>query len=73
MRLRKEFFRWLRQVPFVRRKIEEKMSDIKKDFKRDVAKRLAGATVYRQLPENGFTAEQVAEEIKQHLCLGENR
>ncbi|XP_034830192.1 sphingosine-1-phosphate lyase [Maniola hyperantus] len=70
MRLRKEFFRWLRQVPFVRRKIEEKMSEIKKGFKKDVAKRLAGVTVYRQLPEDGFSAEQVAEEVRQHLVLG---
>ncbi|XP_052740738.1 sphingosine-1-phosphate lyase [Bicyclus anynana] len=69
-RLRKEFFRWLRQVPFVRRKIEQKMAEIKKDFKRDVAKRLSGMTIYRQLPENGFTEEQVAEEVRQHLVLG---
>ncbi|XP_039749975.1 sphingosine-1-phosphate lyase [Pararge aegeria] len=69
-RLRKEFFRWLRQVPFVRRKIEEKMAEIKKDFKKDVAKRLSGMTVYRHLPKDGFTAEQVAEEIRKHLVLG---
>ncbi|XP_047528523.1 sphingosine-1-phosphate lyase [Vanessa atalanta] len=70
VRLRREFFRWLRQVPIVRRKIEERMNDIKKGFKKDVAKRLAGMTIYRELPERGFTAEEVAEEVKKHLTLG---
>lgn len=57
----------------VRRKIEEKMSEIKKDFRKDVAKRLAGVTVRRELPENGLSADQVAEEIKDHLTLGRLR
>ncbi|XP_050343345.1 sphingosine-1-phosphate lyase [Nymphalis io] len=70
VRLRREFFRWLRQVPMVRRKIEERMADIKKGFKKDVAKRLAGMTIYRELPERGLTAVEVAEEVKKHLTLG---
>lgn len=70
VRLRREFFRWLRQVPFVRRKIEERMTEIKLGFKKDVAKRLAGMTVYRELPENGFTAMEVAEEVKKLVALG---
>ncbi|CAK1599076.1 unnamed protein product [Parnassius mnemosyne] len=69
-RLRKEFFRWLRRVPMVRRKIEEKMSEIKRDFRRDVAKRLAGMTIRREIPDVGLSAEQIAEEIKDHLTLG---
>ncbi|XP_068631006.1 sphingosine-1-phosphate lyase [Battus philenor] len=69
-RFRKEFYRWLRQVPMVKRKIEEKMSEIKRDFRRDVTKRLAGVTVRHELPENGLPAEQVSEEIKDHLTLG---
>ncbi|KAI8424588.1 hypothetical protein MSG28_003033 [Choristoneura fumiferana] len=69
-RLRKEFFRWLRQVPFVRRKIEKKMAEINRDFKADVTKRLAGVTIRRTLPEKGLSAEEVAEEIRNHLSLG---
>ncbi|CAH2070930.1 unnamed protein product, partial [Iphiclides podalirius] len=69
-RFRKEFFRWLRQVPMVRRKIEEKMAEIKKDFRKDVAKRLAGVTVRRELPQTGLPADQITEEIKDHLTLG---
>ncbi|CAH2105868.1 unnamed protein product [Euphydryas editha] len=70
VRLRREFFRWLRHVPIVRRKIEERMTEIKRGFKKDVAKRLAGMTVYRELPERGLTAEEIAEEVKKHVALG---
>ncbi|XP_049869835.1 sphingosine-1-phosphate lyase isoform X2 [Pectinophora gossypiella] len=69
-RLRKEFFRWLRSVPMVRRKIEEKMTEITSDFRKDVSKRLAGVTVRHRLPESGLTAEQIAEEVRDHLNLG---
>ncbi|KAI8424585.1 hypothetical protein MSG28_003033 [Choristoneura fumiferana] len=50
---------WLRQVPFVRRKIEKKMAEINRDFKADVTKRLAGVTIRRTLPEKGLSAEEV--------------
>ncbi|KOB67451.1 putative glutamate decarboxylase/sphingosine phosphate lyase [Operophtera brumata] len=46
------------------------MSEINRDFKNDVAKRLSGVTLRRQLPEAGLSAEQVAEEVKDHLNLG---
>ncbi|XP_026755583.1 sphingosine-1-phosphate lyase [Galleria mellonella] len=69
-RLRREFFRWLRQIPIVRRKIEEKISDINVGFKQDVSKRLAGMTIRRELPEKGLTSEQIAEEVRDHLSLG---
>lgn len=69
-RLRKEFFRWLRQVPIVRRKIEEKMDEINRDFRKEVEKRLSGVTIRRSLPEHGLTAEQITEEVKEHLNLG---
>ncbi|VVC95719.1 unnamed protein product [Leptidea sinapis] len=69
-RLRKEFFRWLRRVPIVRRKIEEKMLEIQRDFKNDVAKRLAGVNINRELPEHGLSSDRVIEEIRDHLSLG---
>ncbi|XP_059049718.1 sphingosine-1-phosphate lyase [Achroia grisella] len=69
-RLRREFFRWLRQIPIVRRKIDEKISDINDGFRKDVSKRLAGMTVRRELPEKGLTSEQIAEEVRDHLSLG---
>ncbi|CAH0703035.1 unnamed protein product [Spodoptera exigua] len=69
-RLRKEFFRWLRQVPIVRRKIDEKMAEINSDFRKDVVKRLAGVTVRRELPEHGLDSEQVMEEVRDHVALG---
>lgn len=69
-RLRREFFRWLRQVPIVRRKIEEKMTEINSDFRKDVKKKLAGVTIRRELPETGLDAELVLEEIRDHVNLG---
>ncbi|XP_041970535.1 sphingosine-1-phosphate lyase [Aricia agestis] len=69
-RLRKQFFRWLRYIPFVQRKIDEKMDEIKRDFKRDVAKRLDGVPIRREIPEVGFTPEAVAEEILDLINLG---
>lgn len=69
-RLRKEFFRWLRQVPIVKRKIQEKMDEINSDFRKEVNKRLSGVPVRRTLPANGLTAEQVSEEVREHLNLG---
>ncbi|XP_037977805.2 sphingosine-1-phosphate lyase [Plutella xylostella] len=70
VRMRKEFFRWVRRIPMVRRKIEEKMAEINNDFRKDVRKRLAGVNVRRELPLKGLSAEQVAEEVKDHLSLG---
>lgn len=70
LRMRKEFFRWLRRVPLVRKKIEEKMNEIRADFKKDVNKRLAGVSVRPVLPEVGLSAEQITEEVKDHLSLG---
>ncbi|KAJ8733137.1 hypothetical protein PYW08_001435 [Mythimna loreyi] len=70
VRLRKEFFRWLRSVPIVRRKIEEKMAEINSDFRKDVTKRLAGVTVRRELPELGLDSERVLEEVRDHVALG---
>ena len=46
------------------------MSEIKRDFRKDVTKRLSGMAVYRELPETGLDAEQVAQEIERHLTLG---
>ncbi|KAI5646486.1 pyridoxal-dependent decarboxylase conserved domain-containing protein [Phthorimaea operculella] len=69
-RLRKEFFRWLRHVPMVRRKIEEKMDEIKAGFQKDLSKRLAGVTCRRKLPEIGLSPQQIAEEVKDHMNLG---
>lgn len=57
-------------MPIVRHKIEEKMAEINNDFRKDVTKRLAGVTVRRELPENGLSADDVAKEVKEHLCLG---
>ncbi|GBP60810.1 Sphingosine-1-phosphate lyase [Eumeta japonica] len=69
-RLRKEFFRWLRQVPIVRKKIEAKMAEINADFEKEVIKRLAGLTVRTSLPNNGLSAEEISEEVKNHVNLG---
>ncbi|XP_047510028.1 uncharacterized protein LOC125052958 isoform X4 [Pieris napi] len=46
------------------------MNEIKADFRKDVAKRLAGVNVNRKLPENGLPSERVVEEIRDHLSLG---
>ncbi|XP_053603347.1 sphingosine-1-phosphate lyase [Plodia interpunctella] len=70
-RMRREFFRWLRHVPLVRRKIEEKMAEITLGFKRDAVKRLSGLTIRKELPEHGLTAEQIKEEVLNHLNLGQ--
>lgn len=70
VRMRKEFFRWLRCVPIVRRKIEEKMSEINAGFKRDIKNKLAGVTIRPVLPEKGLSAEQINQEVKDHLALG---
>ncbi|KAM3967185.1 sphingosine-1-phosphate lyase [Aphomia sociella] len=69
-RLRREFFRWLRKIPLVRRKIEEKIADINDGFQKDVCKRLAGMTIRRELPQKGLTSEQITEEVRDHLSLG---
>ncbi|XP_037296501.1 sphingosine-1-phosphate lyase-like isoform X1 [Manduca sexta] len=69
-RLRKQFFRWLRQVPIVKRKIDEKMAEITKDFRKDINKRLAGVTVRTELPAKGLDPELIKQEVRDHLSLG---
>lgn len=46
------------------------MDVINGDFRKEVKKRISGVPIRRTLPSNGLTAEQVAEEVKDHLNLG---
>lgn len=46
------------------------MNEINEGFKVDVNKRLAGVTVRPVLPNIGLSPEQISEEVKDHLSLG---
>uniref|UniRef100_T1P9B9 sphinganine-1-phosphate aldolase n=1 Tax=Musca domestica TaxID=7370 RepID=T1P9B9_MUSDO len=67
---KRQFFRYLKKVPAVRRKIESELSKANQDFKGEIAK-LTGTLEYcLQLPENGLSKEEILKLMDEHLKLG---
>ncbi|XP_061387424.1 sphingosine-1-phosphate lyase [Musca vetustissima] len=67
---KRQFFRYLKKVPAVRRKIESELSKANQDFEGEIAK-LTGTLEYcLQLPENGLTKEEILKLMDEHLKLG---
>ncbi|XP_073813890.1 sphingosine-1-phosphate lyase [Musca autumnalis] len=67
---KRQFFRYLKKVPAVRRKIETELSKANQDFEGEIAK-LTGTLEYcLQLPENGLSKEEILKLMDEHLKLG---
>lgn len=66
-RLKRRFFRLVRKVPAVRKRIEGEIAKINEDFTKEAAKHGQFITV---LPESGLKQEQILQKVDDYLDLG---
>lgn len=69
-RSRKRFFKLIRQIPAVQKKIDDKMSKIHAELEGEVIKRTKDLEYYTKLPYDAFTHDQILEMIDQYLKIG---
>lgn len=68
---KKSVFQWVRAIPYVKKKFEKERMKIKETLETDMNEPMThGVTVYSKLPMDGRTSEQVLEEAKSYLTLG---
>lgn len=70
-RSKKRFFRLIRLIPAVQRKIDTEIGQIAESLENDVKKRSEGLEYYTKLPFNGLEAEEIVKLVDAYLALGE--
>uniref|UniRef100_A0A1L8EHT5 sphinganine-1-phosphate aldolase n=2 Tax=Haematobia irritans TaxID=7368 RepID=A0A1L8EHT5_HAEIR len=70
IRGKRQFFRYLKKVPAVRRKIESELSKAQEDFKGEITKLTQSLQYSKELPENGLSKEEILKLMDEHLRLG---
>ncbi|KAM7343999.1 sphingosine-1-phosphate lyase isoform 1-T2 [Cochliomyia hominivorax] len=70
IRGKRQFFRYLKKVPAVRRKIEAELAKATADFENDIAKSCEKLTYSLQLPEDGLSKDDILKLVDEHLKLG---
>lgn len=69
-RLKKTFFKLLKLIPQVRRKIDTEMNKVSDGFENDVKERTKHLKYITRLPEKGLTADQIIKITDENLGLG---
>lgn len=70
VRGKRQFFRYLKKVPAVRRKIEKELSTATASFQNEMEKSCGKLEYSLQLPEEGLSKEQILQLVDEHLKLG---
>ncbi|XP_046811332.1 sphingosine-1-phosphate lyase [Lucilia cuprina] len=70
VRGKRQFFRYLKRVPAVRRKIESELAKATTDFENDISKSCEKLTYSLRLPEDGLSKEEILKLVDEHLKLG---
>ncbi|XP_013103384.1 sphingosine-1-phosphate lyase [Stomoxys calcitrans] len=70
VRGKRQFFRYLKKVPAVRRKIESELSKAEGDFRENITKLTQSLKYCKELPENGFSSEEILKMMDEHLAQG---
>lgn len=69
-RVKKAFFKFVKLIPHVRRKIESEMDKISEGFEKDVSDRTKSLKYITTLPKKGLSPSQVLEATNENLGLG---
>lgn len=69
-RTKKKFFKIVRFIPAVRRKINKEIEKVSHDLENDVVKRTEGSLYYTKLPYDPFTKTHILDLVDQYLALG---
>lgn len=67
------FFKWLRYVPAVRRRIDAELGKFETGFREDTIKNVDGLEYYTQLPTEGLKPAAVLQLLDRYLALGKYR
>lgn len=69
-RLKKTFFRWIRRIPQVRRKIETELGRLEQGFEQDTLKATAGLAYITSLPQAALEHGAILQLLDRYLQLG---
>lgn len=69
-RLKKTFFKLLKLIPQVRKKIDTEMDKVSEGFEMDVKERTKHLKYITRLPEKGLSADKIIEITDENLGLG---
>ena len=70
-RIKKTIFRWMRKLPAVQRQITTEMGKVRDNFEGEFGKGVENVPYQLELSVNSKTVEEVLEEAKLHLSLGD--
>lgn len=70
-RTKKQFFRLIRFIPVIQRKIDSELETISKSMEDSVRKRTENMDYYISLPNYGLTEEEILKAVDEYLALGE--
>lgn len=69
-RSKKQFFRYAKKIPAVRKRVNAELAKASNDFDSEIAKSCANLLYSIQLPEDGLTSEQIKQLVEEHLKIG---
>lgn len=69
-RAKKQFFRLMKKIPYVKRKIDAEMEKINSDFTTSVLERTKNTKYIITLPTKGITSEDILKHLNENLELG---
>lgn len=69
-RLKKAFFKFVKLIPHVRKKIDSEMSKLSEGFEKDVSERTKSLKYITKLPKEGLSTSQVLQVTNENLGLG---
>jgi len=70
-RIKKSIFRWMRKLPAVQRQISTEMGKVRENFEEEFGKAVEDVPYQLELSASSKSAEEVLEEAKFHLSLGD--
>jgi len=72
--LKKFVFKYLKKIPYVRRKVQEELDSVKGTIDHDMLKLMKGdserCSFILNLPPNGIPAEKILEKLTDYMKLG---
>ncbi|XP_050325134.1 sphingosine-1-phosphate lyase isoform X1 [Bactrocera neohumeralis] len=70
VRGKRQFFRLVKKLPAVRRKIDAEVSKAKRDFESEISKSCNDLSWSLELPANGLSRDEILQLVDKHLNIG---
>lgn len=69
-RLKRTFFKYVKLIPSIRRKIESEMDKVNTEFERDMSSKTAHLKYFTTLPEKALSSTEILKIVDDVLSLG---